>query len=88
MLCLDVEMKILTDRLHDELKIAMNYNSNLYIEDVINIVLDFSCPGRIYNEEYYENVTRKPKLKYELTNQILYDALVKYNKIKGLHNNA
>lgn len=40
------------------------------------------------NEEYYENKSRKPKLKYELTNQILYDALVKYNKIKGLHDNA
>jgi hypothetical protein len=77
-------MKTLTDKLHDELKIAMNYNSNLYIEEVIRIVLDFTCPGSVYNEEYYENKSKKPKLKYELTNQILYDALVKYNKIKGL----
>lgn len=77
-------MKTLTDKLHDELKIAMNYNSNLYIEEVIRIVLDFTCPGSVYNEEYYENKSKKSKLKYELTNQILYDALVKYNKIKGL----
>ena len=77
-------MKTLTDKLHDELKIAMNYNSNLYIEEVIRIVLDFTCHGRVYNEEYYKNKSIKPKLKYELTNQILYDALVKYNKIKGL----
>lgn len=95
MLCLDWDMETLTDRqysiadkLHDELKIAMKYNNDLYIEEVIKIVLDFSCPGRVYNEEYYENKSRKPKLKYELTNQILYDALVKYNKIKGLHDNA
>ena len=74
----------IVDKLHDELKIAMNYNSNLYIEDVINIVLDFSCS---YNEKYFDNVLRKPKVlrKYTVTNQTLYDALVKYNKIKGLH---
>jgi hypothetical protein len=70
-------MEKLTDKMFDELKIAMKYNNNLYIEEVIKIVMDFSCPT-------YNTNTKRSKI----MNQDLYDALVKYNKIKGLYDNA
>jgi hypothetical protein len=55
-----------------ELNKAMNYNKGMYVEDVIKTVLQLTQP------------TLREDRRIKLQNSDLYNALVKYNKIKGL----
>ena len=55
-----------------ELNKAMNYNKGMYVEDVIKTVLQLTQP------------TLREDRRVKLQNSDLYNALVKYNNVKGL----
>jgi hypothetical protein len=65
-------MDVLNANMFIELNKAMNYNQGMYIGEVIKTVLQLTQP------------TLEQDRKVKLQNTDLYDALVKYNKIKGL----
>jgi hypothetical protein len=65
-------MDVLNANMFIELNKAMNYNQGMYIGEVIKTVLQLTHPSLEQDK------------KVKLQNTDLYDALVKYNKIKGL----
>jgi len=65
-------MDVLTQNMFIELNKAMNYNKGMYVEDVIKTVLQLTQP------------TLREDRRVKLQNSDLYNALVKYNNVKGL----
>jgi hypothetical protein len=65
-------MDVLIQNMFIELNKAMNYNKGMYVEDVIKTVLQLTQP------------TLREDRRVKLHNSDLYNALVKYNKVKGL----
>ena len=65
-------MDVLIQNMFIELNKAMNYNKGMYVEDVIKTVLQLTQP------------TLREDRRVKLQNSDLYNALVKYNNVKGL----
>lgn len=65
------------EKLLSEISKAMNSNPDMYIGDLLEYVVERTHATRKEDTPYY---LHNNNVKYSLTNLILYDALVKYNK--------
>lgn len=68
---------VLKEQLLNEISSAMDSNPDMYIGDLLEYIVDRSHPTRKQNTEYY---VYKQDIKYPVSNSLLYDALVRYNK--------
>lgn len=67
------------NKLFDELSKAMNTNPDMYIGDLMTYVVEKYNPARNKNNEDFIYKTSNT---YPISNSLLYDALVKYNKTR------
>ena len=67
----------------NELSKAMDSNPGMYIGDLIEYVVDRQHPSR-KSENGYLNERVHQYVNYNITNQLLYDSLVKYNKTRHI----
>lgn len=64
-------------KLLSELSSAMDSNPDLYLGDLLEYIVERSHPTRKEIKPYY---IHKNEEKYPVSNSMLYDALVRYNK--------